>query len=86
MDGDYMIKINSALNGWILETDSHGETPETYVFSHNDCEEQEIKAFAQLLNTIRDLIAPSTSRYSEHRIYVDIRPGDKYSVISQTED
>ena len=83
-----MITIKNALNGWILELRSNDEEIDRYVFSYEDNlgEYDEVQAFALLLRKINDLIGPSTSRYSEYRIYLDIRPGDKYSVIKQEED
>jgi hypothetical protein len=83
-----MITVKTAINGWVLELQSNGESIETYVFSYQDdlSDEDEVKTFASLLRRIDSLIGPSTGRYSEHRIYVDVRPGDKYSVIKQEED
>jgi len=83
-----MITIKSALNGWLIEYHVDKDQTDRYVFSHDDAsgEEQEVKAFAGLLRTLNNLVGPSTSRYSEHRIYVDVQPGDKYSVISQSEE
>jgi len=40
----------------------------------------------RLLFTINDLIGPTTSRYSEHRIYVRIEPGDKFEDLQTSED
>jgi hypothetical protein len=83
-----MITVRTAINGWVLELQSDVESIETYVFSYQDdpSDEDEVKTFASLLRRIDSLIGPSTSRYSEHRVYVDVRPGDKYSVIRQEED
>ena len=83
-----MIKIKNAINGWILEYRIDDDQTDTYVFSYEDSPagEGEVKTFAGLLRQIDSLIGPSTSRYSEHRVYVDVRAGDKYSVIEQVED
>ncbi|NBP28686.1 MAG: hypothetical protein EBV23_03780 [Flavobacteriia bacterium] len=85
---DTNVRIRPVLNGWILEIKVDKDQTDRYVFSHDDAsgEEQEVKAFAGLLRTLNNLVGPSTSRYSEHRIYVDVQPGDKYSVISQSEE
>lgn len=83
-----VVKITNAINGWMLEFHLDEEQVVRYVFSYEDGPdgENEVNSFAGLLRQIDTLIGPSTSRYSEHRIYVDVRPGDKYSVISQQED
>ena len=83
-----VVRIRGAINGWVLELHSDEEQIDRYVFSYEDgpAGEDEVKSFAGLLRQIDSLIGPSTSRYSEHRIYVDVRPGDKYSVIEQSED
>lgn len=76
-----MLMIKMVTNGWILE-DSHDEESVRYhVFEHKDSfmdgEKEEVESFARLLWTINDIIGPSTSRYSKHRISVSIVKGDK---------
>jgi hypothetical protein len=72
-----MIQIRYAHNGWIVQHQEEGEPDKFYVFSHTGNEESEIRAFRDLLVTIQDIYGPVTSRYSEHRIYTVVRPGDK---------
>jgi len=85
---DTIVRIRPVLNGWILEIKVDKDQTDRYVFSYDEVpgEEQEVKAFAGLLRTLNNLVGPSTSRYSAHRVYVDVQPGDKYSVISQSEE
>lgn len=65
-------------NGWILEDHSDPEFTRIEVFeSKEDSEKGEVEAMARLLWTIDSLIGPTTSRYSKHRIYIKIEPGDK---------
>lgn len=66
-------------NGWILEDHSDPEFTRIEVFeSKEDNEKGEVEAMARLLWTIDSLIGPTTSRYSKHRIYIKIEPGDKF--------
>jgi hypothetical protein len=74
-----MIKIQYATNGWLLTLVEEGEIDKLYVFSHGDSEQSEIEAFRELLTAVHDIYGPTTSRYSEHRIYIRIEPGDKHS-------
>lgn len=74
-----MIKIQYAENGWLLTHSEEGEPDRLHVFSHNDNEQTEAEAFRDLLATVDSIYGPSSSRYSEHRIYIRIEPGDKHS-------
>lgn len=73
------ITIESAVNGWYLIHSEEGEPDQVYVFHGEGGEQSEVEAFRDLLATIDTLYGPSTSRYSEHRIYIRIEPGDKHS-------
>lgn len=71
-----MISIKRAENGWAVTQAATGEAPESLaVFSDDRC--TEVEAFTDLLRYLLDQLGPSTSRYSEQRIYIEIRPGDK---------
>ena len=74
-----MIKIEQAVNGWYLIHSEEGEPDQVYVFNGDDGEQSEVEAFAHLLRVIDSLYGPTTSRYSEHRIYITVAPGDKSS-------
>ena len=73
------ITIRPAVNGWYLTHSSEGEPDEVYVFNGDDGEQSEVEAFAHLLRVIDNIYGPSTGRYSEHRIYIRVEPGDKHS-------
>lgn len=74
-----MIKIQYAENGWLLTHSEDGEPDRLHVFSHNGDDKSEVEAFRDLLATVDDIYGPVTGRYSEHRIYIRIEPGDKHS-------
>lgn len=74
--------LETAINGWLIreQPDEIDERSEVYVFSFTDSlnDVDEVKAFAQVLWRLNDLIGPTTSRYSPARIYVEVKPGDKH--------
>lgn len=76
------IKIETARNGWMIrrEPDEIDEASEVFVYGYSDDSDDvdEVKSFANFLWRITELLGPTTSRYSEARIYVEVRPGDKY--------
>ena len=76
------ITIEMAANGWLITTDTgfKEDRPDLYVYSRADSfdDTDEVKAFAQVLWRVNDLIGPSTGRYSKARIYVEVKPGDKH--------
>jgi len=73
-----MIKIQYAQNGWLLTHSEEGEPDRLFVFSHTESDQSEVEAFRDLLWQVNNIYGPSTSRYSEHRIYIRIEPGDKH--------
>jgi hypothetical protein len=81
-----MIKIQYATNGWLLTVSEEGEMDKLYVFSHGDSEQSEVEAFRDLLVAVHDAYGPSTSRYSAHRIYIRVQPGDKHEDFKETDD
>ena len=76
------VTIEMAANGWLIRTQSDfsEDMPELYVYSHSDSthDTDEVKAFAEVLLRVNDLIGPTTSRHSKARIYVEVKPGDKH--------
>ena len=76
------VTIETALNGWLIRTEPSftDDMPELHVYSHSDSadREEEVKAFAGVLCCVNDLIGPTTGRNSKVRIYVEVKPGDKY--------
>ena len=78
------IQIQTAANGWFIEVDDPdaGDKEKAYyVFSYHDMlgddGKAEADAFAALLWEIKTLIGPQESRYSKHRVMIQIEPGDK---------
>lgn len=70
-----MITIKRAENGWILE----GEELGVQLFAYDeDVEGTKEQAAAFLLKSVERELGLEDSRYSKHRIYIEIRPGDKY--------
>lgn len=70
-----MITIKRADNGWILEVEEVG----TRVFAYNeDVDGHDVQAAALLLKTVERELGLEDSRYSKHRIYIEVRPGDKH--------
>jgi len=75
-----MIKIERAMNGWIIRHKEEDEPLDLHVFSTCDHSERETaEAFADMLWKIKELIGPVESRYSAHRVMITIQPGDKHS-------
>lgn len=79
-----MIKIEMTGNGWILKDDSDPDMPKKMVFedigrgSPINPDKVTMEAFTRLLWSINDLIGPTTSRYSKHRLHISLKKGDKY--------
>jgi hypothetical protein len=74
------IEITTAENGWIIKEQlEEGEHRSgLHVFWHDDSDKLQAEAFADLLWKIKDLLGPSESRYSQHRVMIEIEAGDKY--------
>jgi hypothetical protein len=81
-----MIKIQYATNGWLLTQTEEGEPDRLFVFSHTGSEQSEVEAFRDLLATVDDIYGPTTSRYSEYRIYIKVQPGDKHEDYKEVEE
>ena len=74
-----MIKIERALNGWIIRYQPEGEAEEIHVFDDGSSERDEAESFADVLWKIKSLCGPQDSRYSAHRVMINIEAGDKHS-------
>ena len=84
-----MIKIEQVDNGWILIDHSDPENVRKQVFQAKDeylYEKSEAEAFASLLWAVKHIVGPSDSRYSAHRVYIKIEPGDKHEDYKDDED
>lgn len=73
-----MIKIQPATNGWIVSHKVEDEPEQIYVFNEGETDKETAESFASMLYHIKMLCGPNESRYSAHRIHIDIRPGDKH--------
>ena len=76
-----MIKIETADNGWIITDDTITGNKWLVV---KDCDDdvlnpsrKTMEAFVSVLWRITDLIGPTTSRYSPHRVKISLVKGDK---------
>ena len=74
------VELYWAENGWLLKSCEEGERDRYKVFSYDDTFEgdSEAKAFASFLYAIKEEMGPSESRYSKHRVMINIEPGDKF--------
>lgn len=69
-------EIKRAKNGCIVQCDSD-EYPMVFQEISEDVLD-EVDAWAMFLRELTDCYGPSTSRYSPKRIYVEVKPGDKF--------
>lgn len=67
------IKITHAVNGFVLERKIEDEK-QYFAFGG---EHDEVDTCADMLRFILSEMGPCTSRYSDKRIYVVVKPGDK---------
>lgn len=85
-----MLKLEVVQNGWLLTDESDPEMIQKYVFQEKEngylYEKNSAEAFAELLWQIKNLIGPTDSRYSAHRVYIEIKPGDKHADYKDDED
>lgn len=79
-----MIKIEMVGNGWIVTDEADPDSPRRIVFedagsgSTLNPDKGTMDTFVRLLWALNDLMGPSTSRYSQHRIHIGLKRGDKY--------
>lgn len=78
-----MITIKRAFNGYILESTEEDPTapqlPTLYAenIAENN-EEAQAEVLVNLLYGVLDELGYTPSRYAKARVYIEIRPGDKY--------
>lgn len=71
-----LFRVGEAANGYIVES---RDASMLAVFEAGEYDENgEVDCFVNLLRFILEQHGPSTSRYSAKRIYIEVRPGDKY--------
>lgn len=72
---DMKFEIRKTKNGLIFKViDNENEEEVVYQEKYDE----EVECFADFLRYINDEYGPSTSRYSEKRIYITVEPGDKH--------
>lgn len=64
-----------------VQTPTVSVVPYVFQYDQFDSGKSEVQSFAELLRYISDIIGPSTSRYDKERVYIEIKPGDKYTDI-----
>lgn len=65
-------------NGYVLKVvDQDGNAGEPKEIVYQEKYEDEVECFADFLRYLDEHYGPSTSRYSEKRIYIRVEPGDK---------
>jgi len=67
--------IEKVGNGYII-TDKSDENRKTVIQESNY--DNEIYADAELLRIINILLGESTTKYSQHRMYINVLPGEDY--------
>ena len=78
------LTIEMVSNGWLLTDESDSEMPKRHVFEDAGSDsiinpsKDTMQAFSRLLWAVNDLIGPTTSRYSKHRLHISLKKGDKY--------
>lgn len=71
--------IRRVKNGCVLKvTQTPEETGEEHEVVFQEKYDDEVECFADFLRLLDDEYGPSTSRYSAKRIYITVKPGDKY--------
>ena len=70
------VTIGIADNGWIVLGYDHDDVSAS-VFGM-DSDDDAVPVFRDVLYEVNELIGPATTRYSKHRINIDVVQGDKY--------
>ena len=86
-----MIKIEIVSNGWLLTDETDPDGVKRRVVESNDTmsinpSKETMEAFVRLLWEVNDLIGPTTSRYSPHRVTIGLESGDKHSSHPDNQD
>ena len=70
------VKNGCVLVATISEEESGEKEEIVYQDDYDDGDD--VECFADFLRLVANEYGPSTSRYSAKRIYVEVKPGDKY--------
>ena len=72
-------EIKAVKNGVLVDASYlHTDDAATEQYVAQSIEDTPMQAFAEMLNVLVDNYAPTSSRYSDERIYILVRPGDKH--------
>ena len=74
-----IFEIRNAGNGLILkmiDNENKDNVEEEIVYQEKY--EDEVECFADFLRYLEEQYGPATSRYSGKRIYIEVKPGDKF--------
>lgn len=79
MDSITIFEIRRVKNGLVLKvTDKTNSPSEKGEIVYQEKFDDEIEGFADFLCYLDDCYGPTTSRYSKKRIYISVKPGDKF--------
>ncbi|MDP8258269.1 MAG: hypothetical protein P9L90_02455 [Candidatus Aadella gelida] len=73
-----IFEIKKAKNGTILKVNSGIEDNEIEEIVYQEKYDDEIECFADFLRYLEEHYGPPADRHSAKRIYINIRPGDKF--------
>jgi len=74
-----LFEIRRVKNGCILKvTIGENETMEQDEVVYQEKYDEEVECFADFLRHLEEEYGPSNNRYSEKRIYITVKPGDKF--------
>ena len=77
------MKIRQAKNGLILEVTEVNEN-QTEKIVYQERYDEEVECFADFLRLMNENFGPTTSRHSEKRIYIQVKPGDNFPGQKET--
>lgn len=73
-----IFEVKRAKNGLMLKVISGEPDGEIEEIVYQEKYDDEVDCFADFLRCLEEYYGPTTGRYSEKRIYIDVRPGDKF--------
>ena len=72
-------------NGIVITVETgDDENGARYLWQRDDDTDDDRESLSRLADVLRAIVddwGPSTSRYSEARIYIEVRPGDKHGDV-----
>ncbi len=78
-----IFEIHRAKNGHILKIiDKKDNSSKHEEIVYQEKYDDEVECFAEFLRYLDEEYGPTTSRYSEKRIHIIVKPGDKFDPTS----